>query len=201
MCLCRTCLSTVPGLWPSQLTWAYSTKPAAWLTEPTRELELVMKLIKDKWLTFIIILFIIILLSLQDLSFLKWLQGLNGQLLANTGTWLRMLLPPRPTRAQCKPPASSNLTHGASLCPRSPRASLLLSPGRVSSRYPASTWKPTPIPGSSRKPHHSGGTTTNSNLWKQRRCSITAQDGVTVGATQEPLKTGEKNQPTNQKCF
>lgn len=66
-----------------------------------------MKFIKDKWLTFIIIFFIVILLRLQDLSLLKWLQGLNRQPPANMGVWLSVPLPPRPPSAQCKPPASS----------------------------------------------------------------------------------------------
>lgn len=53
---------------------------------------------------------------------LLWLQGLTRQPLANTGAWLSAPLPPEPPRAQCTPPASSNLTHGASLCPGCPQA-------------------------------------------------------------------------------
>lgn len=43
--------------------------------------------------------------------------------------------------------------------------------------------------GSSRKPNHSGGTNTSSNLWKQRRCRVRAQDSVTVGEQTNQPKT------------
>lgn len=50
-----------------------------------------------------------------------WLQGLNTQSLVHRGEWLSVHLTSRHLQAQCKPPASSNLTLGVSLCPASHR--------------------------------------------------------------------------------
>lgn len=92
------------------------------LAESTREPELLMKFIKNKWLTSLIIFFITISLWLQELSLLKWLQGLNRQQLANMGMWLTVPVSPRFPRPHCKPhPAAAEPTGPASAL--GPRAS------------------------------------------------------------------------------
>lgn len=142
-------------------------KSAAGRPEPIREVELLTKLIVDKHLTSIIIFFIIIFLWLQDFSHFTWLQGLHMQSLVHSHAWLSAPLPPRHLRAQCRPPASSNLTPGASLHPGSHSTA----GGAIS--VPALGEFQAIIlylleahsqSGSSVKPDHSGGTSNSSSL-------------------------------------
>jgi len=137
-----------------------------------------------------------ILFWLQDLGLLKWLQGLNRQPLANTGAWLSALLPPGPQELSASPQPAATEPTGPASAP-GPR-------GTAGGAAPVSALGAGILIGLKARSHSEQlkearsvqWTTTSSDLWKHRRCSVTAQDSVTAGATQEPLKTGEKsNQP------
>lgn len=115
--------------------------------------------------------------------------------------WLSVPVSPRSPRPHCNPIQQQPNPQGQPL-PWVPMGQLmgqlLTQPWESSKHISRSAGKPTPTQSGSGKPEHSGGTTTSSRLWKQKRCKVQAQDSATAGATQVLLKTVEK---TNQTHF